>query len=602
MPHNHILKAPLSGTVEAIHVSDQQAVSTGELLITLESMKVHVRIEADNAGHIQKVKVAVGDTVSRGDELVELLQSNTSTQTQEPNLKQHKVHSSLSDFKNRQAKTLDENRSTAIQKRHAKGYLSARENLANLCEPNDFNEYGQFAVAAQRHRKDYQDLQTDTAADGIITGLAAVNTNKFSSQAAQTALVINDYSVLAGTQGFFHHQKLDRILDVAGKQKLPVIMFSEGGGGRPGDTDITTVISGLQCTSFGAWAGLSGVVPRISVANGYNFAGNAALFGAGDITIATKNSWIGMAGPAMIEGGGLGSFKATDIGPIDVQMNNGVVDIVADDEAHAAQLAKQVLSYFQGDFQDHVENTEQDNNQRALQSALPENRRETYNVRSIINTLADVDSFIELKANYGGSIITGFMRLNGKAIGVLANDCMVLGGAIDVAAGEKAADFMSLCNSFNIPLVSLCDTPGFMVGPAHEEQGAVRRLAKLFTAGAQLKVPLIAVVLRKCYGLGAQAMLGGSTLRPSYTLAWPTGEFGAMGLEGAVSLGFKKELDACETEEKRTALFNQLLSQAYQRGQAIEVASVLEIDAVIDPKDTRKRILASLLSNKQVIN
>lgn len=593
MTHNIILKAPLSGTVEAIHVSDQQTISTGELLITLESMKVHVRVEAEHDGQIQVLKVAVGDTVTRGDALIELLQSNTSTQTQTTNPREHDTHPSLSAFKNRQAKTFDTNRSKAIDKRHAKGYLSARENLANLCKADEFNEYGQFAVAAQRHRKDYEALQTDTAADGIITGVAQVNANDFSKQAAQTALIINDYSVLAGTQGFFHHQKLDRILDIAAKRKLPVIMFSEGGGGRPGDTDITTVISGLQCTSFGAWAGLSGVVPRITVANGYNFAGNAALFGAGDITIATKNSWIGMAGPAMIEGGGLGSFKPTDIGPIDVQADNGVVDIVANDEAHAAQLAKKVLSYFQGDVkkasQDH-----QAADQTALQNALPENRRETYDVRSIINTLADVDSFVELKPNYGGSIITGFMRLDGKALGVLANNCMVLGGAIDVQAGEKAADFMNLCNGFDIPLVSLCDTPGFMVGPAHEQQGAVRRLAKLFTAGAQLKVPLVAVVIRKCYGLGAQAMLGGSTLRPSYTLAWPTGEFGAMGLEGAVSLGFKKELDACENEEKRTALFNQLLSQAYQRGQAIEVASVLEIDAVIDPKDTRKRILASL--------
>ncbi len=589
MPNNIIIKAPLTGTVEAIHVTEQQTVSASELLITLESMKVHVRIEAENAGTVQNIHVSVGDTINRDDPLVELTESNNSNQqnTAEHEFEQLAEHSSLAAFKQRQAKALDSGRTAAIEKRHAKGYLSARENLANLCKPNEFSEYGQFAVAAQRRRKDYQALQTDTAADGIITGVAPVNQDLVTNN--KTALIINDYSVLAGTQGFFHHQKLDRIIEVAAKQKLPVIMFSEGGGGRPGDTDITTVISGLQCTSFGAWAGLNGVVPRISVANGYNFAGNAALFGAADITIATKTSWVGMAGPAMIEGGGLGSFKPTDIGAIDVQSSNGVVDIVAEDEAHAAQLAKRALSYFQGETANWAAN-----DQATLHTALPENRRQTYNVRSVIQTLADIDSFLELKANYGGAIVTGFIRIQGEPVGVLANNCMVLGGAIDVDAGEKAADFMQLCNNFGIPLVSLCDTPGFMVGPAHEQKGAVRRLAKLFTAGAQLTVPLVAVVLRKCYGLGAQAMLGGSTQRPLYTLSWPTGEFGAMGLEGAVTLGFKKELDACADETKRTALFNKLLAQAYERGQASEVASVLEVDAVIDPIDTRKHILACI--------
>jgi acetyl-CoA carboxylase carboxyltransferase component len=334
---------------------------------------------------------------------------------------------------------------------------------------------------------------------------------------------------------------------------------------------------------------LAGEVPRIAVANGYNFAGNAALFGAADITIATKRSWIGMAGPAMIEGGGLGQFKPTDIGPIDVQSENGVVDIVADDETHAAELAKQVLAYFQGTKNEWTEPDAQ-----KLRVLLPENRRLTYEIRSIIEHLCDANSFTELKRSYGGSIVTGFMRIEGKAIGVLANDCSVLGGAIDVAAGEKAAEFITLCDSFDIPLVSLCDTPGFMVGPDHEQQGAVRRLAKLFTAGSKITVPLIGVVIRKCYGLGAQAMLGGSTLHPLYTLAWPSGEFGPMGLEGAVKLGFKKELSAVVDASAQKTLFDELLAKQYEKGQAIEVAASLEIDAVIDPANTRAAIASVL--------
>ena len=586
------MRSPLAGTVVLTHVQAGSSVATGDTLITLESMKVHFHVVAEQHAQVTQLKVANGDTVEREQLLIELRATDTHHDTQTPN-DDHSPpartpHSSLSDWQTRVAPTLDAARQDAVAKRHAKGYLSARENLANLCDINEFNEYGQLAVAAQRGRKDYAELQSSTAADGVITGVAPVNFEQLGER-DKVALIINDYSVLAGTQGFFHHQKLDRMLAVAAQQRLPVIMYTEGGGGRPGDTDITTVISGLQCTSFAAWAGLSGVVPRIAVANGYNFAGNAALFGAADIRIATQKSWIGMAGPAMIEGGGLGSFKPTEIGAIEVQSSNGVVDMIGDDETHAAQLAKQALLMFQGDVKEwHVAE------QADLQSAMPEDRRETYAIRDIIHRLADTDSLLELKPDYGKAMVTAFIRLEGKAVGLLANDCMTLGGAVDVTAAEKAVEFMQLCDRFDIPLLSLCDTPGFMVGPAHETLGAVHRLTQLFTIGAQCRVPMVAVVLRKCYGLGAQAMLGGSTKAPVCTLAWPTGEFGAMGLEGAVALGFKQELDACATAAERDALFESLLHRAYQQGKANEVASMLEIDAVIDPAQTRQRVIQCL--------
>lgn len=591
MSKSIMVAAPLAGTVESIAVSVGDIVNAGDLLCIMESMKVHVQVKASERGTVVKVLARKDTAVKRDQALVKLdlnvseetLQSTAAVATPETHL------GSLDDFRTRSALAQDNARPDAISRRHAKGYLSARENLALLCDSKTFAEYGQLAVAAQRDRVDYETLKTTTAADGIITGIGRVNAELHESANTETALIINDYSVLAGTQGFFHHQKLDRILEVAGKRGLPVIMYSEGGGGRPGDTDVNVVNSGLQCASFGTWAGLSGVVPRIAVANGYNFAGNAALFGAADITIATKSSWVGMAGPAMIEGGGLGLFKPTDIGPIEVQSVNGVVDIVADDEAHAALLATQALSYFQGCLESW-----QEPKSAALRTLLPKDRRMTYEVREVVTHIADMDSFLELKPYYGGAVITGFARIAGRPIGILANDCCVLGGAIDVAAGEKAAEFMQLCDQFNIPILTLCDTPGFMVGPEHEELGAVRRLAKLFTAGAQLSVPLVAVVLRKCYGLGAQAMLGGSTQRPWRTLAWPSGEFGPMGLEGAVKLGFKKELDAVSDADQKQALFDKLLAQQYERGQAIEVASVLEVDAVIDPADTRREILNAL--------
>jgi acetyl-CoA carboxylase carboxyltransferase component len=587
--------APMESVVSVIAVSEGERVRQGQLLLILEAMKMQTSVLAPRDGLIGNITAGPGSSVKSEQVLLELI--STSDESHQDSLVEvtpEENNPLLLQFLARQSRTLDGARLQAVDKRHAKGFRSARENLQQLCDPDSFIEYGQLAVAAQRQRKDYTELQTTTAADGIITGTARINSERGIQGDCFAAVVINDYTVLAGTQGYYHHLKLDRILEVAEKQKLPVVMYTEGGGGRPGDTDINTVYSGLQCQSFTNWARLSGVVPRIAVANGFCFAGNAALFGAADITIATEQSWIGMAGPAMIEGGGLGIFAPTDIGPIAVQSKNGVVDIVAKDEQQATEYARLCLSYFQG-----RQSNWQCAEQSQLRHVLPADRRYVYDVRKVITLLADKASFTELKESYGGAIITGFIRIQGIPIGLLASDCKVLGGAIDTEAGEKAADFIRLCEQFKLPILSLCDTPGFMVGPKHEQLGAVRRLARMFVAGAQISVPLVAIVLRKCYGLGAQALLGGSTSNPVYTVAWPNGEFGGMGLEGAVKLGFRQELAAQTDPQAKKQLFESLLAQQYAKGQASEVASILEIDGVIDPADSRKIIIQALQTTKK---
>lgn len=488
----------------------------------------------------------------------------------------------LAALKQRLANTGDEVRAEAAARRHGKGYRTARENLDDLVDADSFIEYGQLAVAAQRNRRDYEDLQVNTPADGVITGVGTINGQR-------AAIVVYDYSVLAGTQGYFHHHKLDRIFELAEQWELPVVMYTEGGGGRPGDTDATVSVAGLQVQSFVTWARLSGQVPRIAVNNGYCFAGNAALFGCADITVATRSSWIGMAGPAMIEGGGLGVHEPTAIGPIEVQERNGTVDIVAEDEFDATRIARRLLGYFQGPVEDWKAV-----DQSSLRDAVPEDRRWGYPVRRIIETIADSDSFLELRWVYGRPIITGFMRLEGRPVGLIANDCQQLGGAVDAESAEKAARFLQLCDAFELPVVSLTDTPGFMVGPDSEKQAAVRRMSSLFVSAASITVPLVAIFLRKGYGLGAMAMTGGSFASPVYAAAWPTGEFGGMGLEGAVRLGYRKELDAVPEGPERDALFEQLVAKLYEIGKATEAASHLEIDAVIDPVDTRAVIIRAL--------
>jgi len=448
-----------------------------------------------------------------------------------------------------------------------------------------FIEYGALAFAAQRRRRELDDLIKNTPGDGIITGIGTVNAAAFGEEKARCAVMAYDYTVLAGTQGTMNHQKKDRLLKVAEEWRVPIVAFAEGGGGRPGDTDRSGV-AGLDTPTFRQYAKLSGLIPRVGINSGRCFAGNAAILGCSDVIIAAKNSNIGMGGPAMIEGGGLGVYKPDEVGPMSVQVPNGVVDVLVEDEIEAIEVAKKYLAYFQGPIQ-----TWSAVNQKELRHLIPENRLRVYESRKVIDTVADTGSVLELRPEFAPGMITALIRIEGKPFGLIANNPMFIAGAIDGPCSDKAARFMQLCDAFGLPIVSLCDTPGFMVGPEAEKTALVRHVSRMFVVGGTLSVPIFTVVLRKGYGLGAQAMAGGSFHAPFFIVSWPTGEFGGMGLEGAARLGYRKELEAEPTEEAREALFKRLVAQSYARGKAINMAAYLEIDDVIDPADTRKWIL-----------
>jgi acetyl-CoA carboxylase carboxyltransferase component len=477
--------------------------------------------------------------------------------------------------------TLDEKRPSAVAKRRERGQRTARENIAQLCDAGSFMEYGALTVAAQRSRRSLDDLIANTPADGMITGVATVNAQHFGSERSSCAVLAYDATVLAGTQGAMNHNKTDRLLEVALQHRLPVVLFAEGGGGRPGDVD-QVMVAGLHITTFSKFASLSGDVPVVGIVSGRCFAGNAALLGCCDVIIATSNSNIGMGGPAMVEGGGLGVFAPEDIGPSEIQSTNGVIDCLVADEPAAIIAAKRYLAFTQGAFSQWSAP-----DQTLLREAIPENRLRSYDVRKLINDLIDTDSGLELRPNFGTGILTYFARIEGQALGLMANNTVHLGGAIDADAADKAARFMQLCESYQLPLVSLVDTPGFMVGPEIEKKAQVRHVSRMFVTAAKLSVPFLSVVLRKGYGLGAMAMAAGGFHSPLFSVAWPTGEFGAMGLEGAVKLGFKKELEAQAEGPEREALQAKLLATYYERGKATNMATMLEIDAVIDPADTR---------------
>ncbi len=587
------LHAPVHGSVIGIEVVVGQSVEGGQTLVLMEAMKMEVPLQAPQPGIVRAVHAAVGDVLTEGHPLVDLEPGAPPPRTTpkatrpDPSLPRPDLQALL----DRRSLLHDAARPDAMAKRHALGGRSARENLAQLLDEGSLLEYGAFAVAAQRSRRSLDDLQRNTPADGLITGTGSVNAALFGPERTRVAVMAYDYSVLAGTQGSFNHQKSDRLLELAERQRLPLVLFAEGGGGRPGDIDSPT-IAGLHCTTFARFARLSGQVPVVGIVSGRCFAGNAALLGCCDVIIATDNASIGMGGPAMIEGGGLGRVAADAVGPVRVQAPNGVIDVRVADEASAVSVAQRYLGYFQGAL---AADASAGGDTLALRLALPANRNALYGPRLIIDTVADADSVLELRREFGLGVITALARIGGRAVAIAASQPRHLGGALDAPACDKLARFMQLADAFGLPLITFVDTPGFMVGPDSEQTAMVRRAGRLFVTAASLRVPVFSIVLRRGYGLGAMALTAGHFHAPVAIAAWPSGEFGAMGIEGSVRLGFRKELEAAAPHE-RDALFDRLVAEAMHKGQALNMASHLEIDDVIDPAETRDWLQRGLAS------
>jgi acetyl/propionyl-CoA carboxylase alpha subunit/acetyl-CoA carboxylase carboxyltransferase component len=587
-----VVRAPMQGTIVAVDVVPGDEVPAGAQLLVMEAMKMEHVITAPIGAVVRALHVAAGDTVYEGAPLVALDETEVSAAARDDAgaVDLERVRPDLDEVHRRHALTEDAARPDAVARRRQTRQRTARENVTELCDPGTFVEYGSLVIAAQRRRRSVDDLIARTPADGLVAGIGRVNGALFDPERARCAVMAYDYTVLAGTQGLQNHRKKDRLFELAGKWQLPVVFFTEGGGGRPGDTDGAGV-AGLDCWAFNYWGRLSGLVPLVGVNSGRCFAGNAALLGCCDVVIATANSSIGMGGPAMIEGGGLGVFHPDEVGPMPVQVPNGVVDIPVADEAEAVRVAKQYLAYFQGPLA-----AWECADQRLLRAAVPENRLRIYDVRNAIRTLADTGSVLELRRHFGLGMVTALARIEGRPLGIIANDPSHLAGAIDRDGADKAARFMQLCDAFDLPLLFLCDTPGMMVGPEAEKTALVRHVSRLFVTGANLTVPFFTIVLRKGYGLGAQAMAGGSFKAPIFTVAWPTGEFGGMGLEGAVKLGYRKELAAIDDPAARKKLFEEMVARMYEYGKAVSFATYFEIDDVIDPAESRKWIMTALRS------
>ncbi len=589
-PGGHVLRAPMPGAILNITVTPGDAIWAGRVVLIMESMKMEHEVVADVSGILRRIEVAPGDTVFEDSPLLLIEEADVDAGTDEtsetPDL--DAIRPDLAEVETRRALGFDDNRPEAVARRRKTDQRTARENVEDLVDPGTFIEYGPMVVAARRSRTSLDELIRRTPADGLIGGIGQINGGLLPDADTRCMVMSYDYAVLAGTQGKKNHQKKDRLFRLAERWRLPIVFLAEGGGGRPGDTD-GYYAGNLHTPAFHLFGRLSGNAPMVGIVSGRCFAGNAVILGCCDVTIATANATIGMGGPAMIEGGGLGVFRPEDVGPAEVMRRNGVIDIAVADEAEAIAAAKKYLSYFQG-AHSHWEAADQ----RLLRQIVPENRLRVYDIRQAIDLIADTDSVLELRRDFGVGMITALARIEGTPVGLIANNPRHIGGAIDSEAADKAARFMQLCDAYDLPIVSLCDTPGNMVGPEAERTALVRHCCRLYVIGANITVPVFTVVLRKAYGLGAQAMAGGGFHAPFFAVSWPTGEYGGMGLEGAVKLGYRDQLAAIKDLDERRRAYEQMVADAYDRGKALNTASLFEIDDVIDPADTRRWIVGGL--------
>ena len=580
------IHTPMPGIITQILVETGHQVTKGQDLVIIEAMKMENAIQSPEDGVIQTIHIQVGDLIEKEELIITYVSQSVNKVPEESAVSSgHIDHGPIQELLARRHLLTDEARPTAVEKRRKKGRLTAREGVALLTSAGSFREYGSFIIAAQRSRRSEEDLIANTPADGLVAGIAEV---VMEEQKQKAVVMAYDYTVLAGTQGTMNHMKMDRMIELAHDQHLPVVLFAEGGGGRPGDVD-TNAIAGLFISTFTRYAGLRDFVPTVSIVTGYCFAGNAALAGSSDLIIGTKDISIGMGGPAMIEGGGLGKFHPKDVGPADVQTANGVIDVLVEDDKEAIKVAQRYLGYY---YASSAEYRVPD--QTLLQDVIPDQRKRTFDIKRLITQLCDEESVLFIQEAYAQGMITALGRVEGKSIGIIANDSRHEAGAITADCARKAASMIDRCHRYNLPVLSLIDTPGIMVGPIGESQGTVKAAGELFVSGARLRPPLLSVVVRRAYGLGAMAMMGGGAHRSTATVAWPSAEFGAMGIEGAVQLGYRKELESISDPAKRKAAFDEMVADAYKRGRAIQAATLFEIDEVIQPKETRSWITSLL--------
>lgn len=478
----------------------------------------------------------------------------------------------------------DEGRPEAVQRAHRRGRLTARERVALLCDPDSFHEYGSFA-----HPDDFATLD-QAPADGLVTGTATVDNRPI-------ALVASDYTVAGGSDGKLGIRKLARISELALRRGLPLVMLLEGGGHR--------ITEGLDSRTFGEGgvegfeylARLTGWTPIVCGIMGPGFAGPANYGAFADLVLMVEGrSAMGLAGPALVKAATGEDLDKEALGGARFHATKtGMADLVCADDAEVISHIRAFLSYLPTNASQPPPRRPGREDALApvaqLRTVVPDNRRQAYNVKKVISLVVDDGEYFELRPGWARNAVTALARIDGQTVGVVANNPMHLAGALDANGSEKIARFLTLCSAFGIPVLALCDTPGFMVGSASETAGVVRRSAKVIHALAHSTVPLYSVILRKGYGLGWNAMGGGRAFGSDLTLAWPTAEILAMSIEGAVDVALRSQW---QDEDDPAAARQALIDRFLHEGRAERAAAAFTFDELIDPAETRARIAMAL--------
>ena len=564
------LRAPMQGTIVEIGVAPGDEVRIGQPVAVVEAMKLQHDVKAQQAGIVAAVSMAVGDVVREGYPIVFIHESDVDGGAIEADAGAalDLIRDDLAEVNEWTARTLDAAHPDAVHALHVTGRRTPRENLDDLIDEGSFREFGPPAAGSVE--------------GGTVMGMGTVNANTVGETNARVAVVHSNYM----TTGYLHgHYRQEQIHELARDWRVPLVLFSEGDGDPHGAHFGTSV--GVDASVFSDFAKLSGHVPLVGVNTGDSFAGNAALLACCDVIISTEQSNIGMTGPAVVAASGLGQHSASDLGGTPLQSVNGSVDLVAKDDAEAMSLAQRYLSYFQGPTSEW-----EAPDQRRMRHIIPENRVRTYEMRDIVETLADDGSVLELRKDFGIGVITSLIRVEGQPMGVVANNPAHLAGAIDSPGADKAARFFQLCDAFDLPVVVFMDCPGIMVGPDHEREALVRHAVRLFNIGANCTTPMFGIMVRKAYGLGVQAMIGGASYVPLLTVAWPTAEFAGMNIDGAVKLSARRELAAIEDAEERKAAYDRRVADGYETARAINSGARY----VIDPAETRAFIVRGMHS------
>ena len=574
------LATPMQGTLVGIDVNLSDEVRVGQTVAVVEAMKLQHDIKADRSGIVVEISMSVGDVVQEGYPIVFINETNVEggALETEGGIDLDALREDMREFNDYIAYTLDDQHGEAVSARHDAGRRTPRENLDDFIDDNSFRELGP-AVSG-------------SAEGGAIIGFGSVNGELFGEEGSRVALIYNDYDVTTRTNGAGHY-KQEPIHELVKDFKVPLVLFSEGEGkpfiARKG---FPTGV-GMDEQLFSEFAKLSGLVPLVGITTGHSFGANATMLACCDVIIATRNAAVGMGGgPSVVAAVGMGEHSAEDIGSMSFQVPNGNVDILVEDDAAAVATARKYLSYFQGRV-----DTWEAPDQRRMRHIIPENRVRTYDMREIVETLADEGSVLEIRKDFGIGVITSLIRVEGRPMGLVANNPAHLAGAVDSQGADKGARFLQLCDAFDLPVVVFMDCPGIMVGPDHEREALVRHAVRMFNVGANLSTAMFGVMVRKAYGLGVQAMCGGSAMIPFFNVAWPTAEFAGMNIDGAVKLSARRELAAIEDPEERKAAYDRRVADGYETARAVNSGARY----VIDPAETRAWIAQGLKSLPPVV-